>query len=126
MKIFPQNEGGLVEQKRYKLTYTLKKVSGELITIGSHNQSFTNNNIKISQNGNTINGKSSYITVEDNTTPYYVEITGTFFKNEDDSNPTLFIQPNRGSDIDVTCEITDIKLYEYNYKTSASDTTFYL
>jgi hypothetical protein len=59
---------------------------------------------------------------------YKVWVEGTFIKNEKDSNPYMFLQPNKGGygKLGVTVKITDLKLERCKAKTTTADRTFNL
>ena len=94
----------------YKLSYVLTLKDGILENIGGHSSSFLTN-FQVDNYGSTKNDTYTFSTpVEEvdktfKVTAYYLKK-----KNDNDSYPYLFIQPNKGLKTEIQFTITDIEL----------------
>ena len=91
----------------YKLSYTLTVKGGQLYNIGGHSDSFLTN-FFVKGHGSTKNNFYSFsspLTSEDS-----IEVEAYYLKkkNDSDSQPYLFIQPNRGLITEVKFSISDL------------------
>lgn len=115
---------------RYRLSFVISNINGTLNKIGGHNASFTNPTIKIwygdsryKLGPDTQISNNSVLAVEPGKTNYYVEFEGTYCKNSNDDTPAWFIQPNRYGYDSVTCNITNIKIQQYEKNLSTRPRT---
>ena len=103
--------------RKYTLTYDLKVTDGTLVNIGGHCAYFTDYEYKVIINGKTLTSYDDYVTInEENLTnngEYRVIFTGKYAGTEGPGyagEDSLWIQPNRGQNIRVKCEIGNISL----------------
>lgn len=133
------NSSGYSSGFRYRLTYTIEGNSA-LQTIGGHCSSFSGYSIKVYKNPDAekeliASTTSDYVnlppfTDDDIINPpiFYVMVEGTYYENGEDSQPYLFIQPNRGvrgdGVNDLTFYISNIQVYVYEENRVSRDRTF--
>jgi hypothetical protein len=98
--------------------------------VGGHCQSFENTSLKIFEITGTgaelksINNSSVLGYNFNKTAQYKVVFMGKYVKRNDDSNPYLFIQPNRGITTATYCFITNIQLTRYESNTRKTERTY--
>ena len=119
---------------RYKLSFTLtteKNTISNLKTIGWHTSPFRKPEIWL--NGIRVAGSNkagvsfSKEQLANGVVEFDVVIYGSFYKNTNDNNPYLFIQPNKGHDnAKLSVKITNLKIERSAQKVISTDKTLYI
>ena len=132
--------------RRYKISYSIKTTDEQpwLSLIGTHCASFKDTEIYIGNGSDKAkqtlvskNDRASFGYIVDANQEVFITIYGTYYANDEDAYPYLFIQPNRGEikkqvNSDATdptycnCEIHDLTVECCDVFTSPQQTSFYI
>lgn len=120
--------GGFVKNQRYEMSYTLEVTEGELYTIGSHRDSFSQHSITIDEDFKEYSDTHTFSSPLGVGSKINVVLQGTYKDQNtvDDDTPYWFIQPNRNNTNAVKCLITKLKIKTKSGSVKPKIATYYI